>query len=136
MLSCRPRRNTYRSRSVDKPRKACMRRVHLLLERCDVRRKEPVQFESVSFLLGESSSFIEQRIVQKLVAEQARFNEPTLGQGLRPTQHCRSPRDSSTRDNHLLVETAEERFLANAEVAAGKPFGDFVLPYRAQRVPV
>jgi hypothetical protein len=52
---------------------------HLLFEGCDVWRKEPVQLESVSFLLGESSSFIEQRIVQKLVTEKSSLNERTVG---------------------------------------------------------
>src|SRR5262245_6342336 len=34
----------------------------------------------------------------------------------------------SACDHHFLIEAAEERFLADANVAAGKPFGDFVTP--------
>src|SRR5262245_23508013 len=36
--------------------------------------------------------------------------------------------DSLARDHHFLIEAAEERFLADTNAAAGKPFGDFVSP--------
>src|SRR5215475_53093 len=35
---------------------------------------------------------------------------------------------SSACDYYFLIEAAEERFLADASAAAGKPFGDFVTP--------
>src|SRR5215471_2492953 len=35
---------------------------------------------------------------------------------------------TSACDHHFLIKAAEERFFADANAAAGKPFGDFVTP--------
>jgi hypothetical protein len=54
----------------------------LLLQGCDIGRQESVQLESVSFLVGKSRSFVEQRIVQQLITEQIGFNKPAVGRVL------------------------------------------------------
>jgi acetolactate synthase regulatory subunit len=47
-----------------------------------------VQLESIPFFFAKSSSFVEKRIVQKLVTEEIRFNERAVVQVLTSVQHC------------------------------------------------
>src|SRR5262249_17016599 len=63
----------------------------LLVEGCDIGREQSVQLESVSFLVGKSGSFVEQRIVQKLVTEKVCFNERAVGRVLPSVQYCGGP---------------------------------------------
>jgi hypothetical protein len=49
----------------------------LLVEGCDIGREQSVQLESVSFFFGKSGSFVQQRIVQKLVTEETSLDNWT-----------------------------------------------------------
>src|SRR3974390_515659 len=67
--------------------------VNLLLERRDVGRQQPVQLEPVALLLGERGSLVQERIVEKVVAEYGSFDERLFGQALLSTQHYARPPD-------------------------------------------
>ena len=46
----------------------------LVIEFGDVRRQQPVQVERVALVFGEGGAFVEQRIVEQLIAAQRRFD--------------------------------------------------------------
>ena len=56
--------------------------VDLLLKICHVGRQQSVQLERIALVLGERRTFIEQRIVEKLIAEQAGFDARLPGHAL------------------------------------------------------
>ena len=60
--------------SLPSPRNASSRRLDLVIELGDVRRQRPLQVEGVALVLGESGAFVQNRIVEQLIAAQSRFD--------------------------------------------------------------
>src|SRR5690349_10473928 len=65
--------------------------VDLLVQTGDIGRQQAMQIERIPFLLGERRSFVQKRIIQQLVAEQARFDVGLPSRALSGAWHSRRP---------------------------------------------
>src|SRR5262249_29060725 len=65
--------------------------IHLLVELGHVWRQQPMELEFIPLAVAERGAFVQQRIVEELIAEQPRLNEGTADKATLFIQHCGLP---------------------------------------------